>query len=100
VPTDPLSLHVTRTLATKDVATRACPWVVIQQNRGLSSFSSYRLLQMILQHEDPLTSRNRAITGGTPAEDGAADLPLNYMTGYGETGGNMSSCAAPSDWRS
>src|SRR6056297_1608682 len=30
-----------------------------------------------------LTLKNRALTGGTEAEDGAAELPLNYMQGSG-----------------
>lgn len=30
-----------------------------------------------------LTAKNRALTGGSRQEDGAADLPLNYMQGLG-----------------
>jgi hypothetical protein len=30
-----------------------------------------------------LQAKNRALTGGSRAEDGAADLPLNYMQGLG-----------------
>lgn len=30
-----------------------------------------------------LVAKNRALTGGTRAGDGAADLPLNYMQGLG-----------------
>lgn len=31
-------------------------------------------------------AKNRAITGGSQAEDGDANLPLNYVTGYGKRG--------------
>ncbi len=30
-----------------------------------------------------IKAKNRALTGGSRAEDGAADLPLNYMQGLG-----------------
>lgn len=31
-----------------------------------------------------IVAKNRAITGGVQSEDGAANLPLNYVSGYGK----------------
>lgn len=40
-------------------------------------------LQWDLTDGNTIIAKNRAITGGKTQEDGAADLPLNYMQGLG-----------------
>lgn len=68
----------------KTIAARATP-ASISLAGGIPHESTFvfRGVAWDMADGSTITLKNRTLTGGTEAEDGAADLPLNYMQGTG-----------------